>query len=70
LSNGNAIIDCKGGDEFVTASQSLHCGVRSVVHHVYENEQATVPCGVEVLESLIAVDVEENPSSDLHAQLY
>ena len=27
----NAIIQCKGGDEFVTESKSLHCGVRSVM---------------------------------------
>ena len=32
LKFANAIIDCEGGDEFVTASRSLHCGVRSVVH--------------------------------------
>jgi hypothetical protein len=54
----NAIIDCEGGDEFVTASRSLHCIVRSIVHPVYEDEQSTVLCGVEVLESLTAVDVE------------
>jgi hypothetical protein len=54
----NAIIDCEDGDEFVTASRSLHCGIRSVVHPVYENEQATVPCGVEVRECLTVVDVE------------
>ncbi|OEU14225.1 hypothetical protein FRACYDRAFT_240759 [Fragilariopsis cylindrus CCMP1102] len=44
----NAIVECEGGDEFATASRSLHCGVRSVVHPVYENEQATEPCGVEI----------------------
>ncbi|OEU05754.1 hypothetical protein FRACYDRAFT_258384 [Fragilariopsis cylindrus CCMP1102] len=54
----NAIIECEGGDEFATASRSLHCGVRSVVHPVYENEQATEPCGVEIRECLTAVDVE------------
>jgi hypothetical protein len=54
----NAIIECEGGDEFATASRSLHCGVRSVVHPVYENEQATEPCGVEIRECLTAIDVE------------
>ena len=54
----NAIVECEGGDEFATASRSLHCGVRSVVHPVYENEQATEPCGVEIRECLTAVDVE------------
>ena len=34
LKFANAIIDCEGGDEFVTASRSLHCGVRSVVHNI------------------------------------
>ena len=34
LKFADAIIDCEGGDEFVTASRSLHCGVRSVVHNI------------------------------------
>ena len=53
----NAILKCKGGDEFVKESKALHCGVRSIVQPVYDNEESKTPCGVEILESLSPIDV-------------
>ena len=53
----NTIIQCKGGDEFVTESQSLHCGVRSVMAPVYATDQSTTPCGVEMMKDMTPVDV-------------
>jgi len=53
----NAIIQCKGGDEFVIESKYLHCGVRIVMTPVYATDELTAPCGVEMLKDMTLVDV-------------
>jgi hypothetical protein len=47
----NAIADCEGGDDFVRKQGGLHCVFRKHCVPYFANDEATEPCGVEMLES-------------------
>jgi hypothetical protein len=51
-----AIFQCKASDQFVRDSKSLHCGVRKLVHPLYEQEGQLKPSGVEMIVGLEPVE--------------
>ena len=52
----NAIVKCKGKDDFVKDHKGLHCGIRKIYVPYYESENQEQPSGVEVFESNDPVD--------------
>jgi len=47
----NAIVKCKGKDDFAKDHKGLHCGIRKMYVPYYESENQEQPSGVEVFES-------------------
>jgi len=52
----NAIVKCKGKDDFAKDHKGLHCGSRKMYVPYYESENQEQPSGVEVFESCDPVD--------------
>ena len=52
----NAIVKCKGKDDFAKDHKGLHCGIRKMYVPYYESENQEQPSGVEVFESCDPVD--------------
>jgi hypothetical protein len=52
----NAIVKCKGNDNFAKDQKGLHCGIHKMCIPYYESEKQEQPSGVEVFESNDPVD--------------
>jgi len=48
----NAIAQAQGRDDFARKLGGLHCGIRNCCIPYFDSDNATTPCGVEVVQSL------------------
>jgi hypothetical protein len=48
----NAVADDNGGDAFVREKKALHFGIRQLYVPYYDDEEATEPSGVEMIQSI------------------
>jgi hypothetical protein len=55
----NAVAQAEGRDDFARNQSGLHCGIRNCCIPYFDSDNATNPCGVEVVQSLETDTTEE-----------